>query len=109
MVTLMANRIPDNPDALLTRGRTAEVLTEAGLPIKANTFATKQREVAAGPIANSTSGSCIAGTTHWSGRGLDVAVGVIKPDDESGEMAGSSKPEPNQGCRISNDKGFSDD
>ena len=37
----MANFIPDNPDALLTRGRTAEALTEAGFPIKAKTLATK--------------------------------------------------------------------
>jgi hypothetical protein len=41
MVTLMANFIPDNPDTLLTRGRTAEALTEAGFPIKAKTLATK--------------------------------------------------------------------
>jgi hypothetical protein len=37
----MTNSIPDNPDALLTRGRTAEALTEAGFPIKAKTLATK--------------------------------------------------------------------
>ncbi len=37
----MANSIPDNPAALLTRGRTAEALTEAGFPIKAKTLATK--------------------------------------------------------------------
>jgi hypothetical protein len=37
----MANSIPDSPDALLTRGRTAEALTEAGFPIKAKTLATK--------------------------------------------------------------------
>jgi hypothetical protein len=37
----MANCIPDTPDALLTRGRTAEALTEAGFPIKAKTLATK--------------------------------------------------------------------
>ena len=37
----MTNSIPDNPDALLTRGRTAEALTEAGFPITAKTLATK--------------------------------------------------------------------
>lgn len=37
----MANSIPDTPDALLTRGRTAEALTEAGFPVKAKTLATK--------------------------------------------------------------------
>jgi hypothetical protein len=37
----MANCIPDTPDALLTRGRTAEALTQAGFPIKAKTLATK--------------------------------------------------------------------
>jgi hypothetical protein len=40
MVT-MTHSIPDNPDALLTRDRTAEALTEAGYPIKAKTLATK--------------------------------------------------------------------
>jgi hypothetical protein len=37
----MTNSIPDNPDALLTRSRTAEALTEAGFPVKAKTLATK--------------------------------------------------------------------
>ncbi len=37
----MTNFIPDTPDSLLTRGRTAEALTEAGFPIKAKTLATK--------------------------------------------------------------------
>jgi hypothetical protein len=37
----MANSIPDTADALLTRSRTAEALTEAGFPIKAKTLATK--------------------------------------------------------------------
>jgi hypothetical protein len=37
----MTYSIPDNPDALLTRDRTAEALTEAGYPIKAKTLATK--------------------------------------------------------------------
>ena len=37
----MTNSIPDKPDALLTRDRTAEALTEAGFPIKAKTLATK--------------------------------------------------------------------
>jgi len=37
----MANSIPDNSDALLTRRRTAEALTEAGFPVKAKTLATK--------------------------------------------------------------------
>ncbi len=32
---------PDNPDALLTRERTAEALTTAGYPVKAKTLATK--------------------------------------------------------------------
>lgn len=41
MVTQMANFIPDTLDALLTRGRTAEALTEAGFPVKAKTLATK--------------------------------------------------------------------
>jgi hypothetical protein len=40
MVT-MTSFIPNNPDALLTRDRTAEALTEAGYPIKAKTLATK--------------------------------------------------------------------
>jgi len=37
----MANFIPDTPDSLLTRDRTAAALTEAGFPIKAKTLATK--------------------------------------------------------------------
>ena len=37
----MANFIPDTPDALLTRDRTAEALTEAGFPVKSKTLATK--------------------------------------------------------------------
>jgi hypothetical protein len=37
----MANSIPNTPDALLTRIRTAEALTEAGFPVKATTLATK--------------------------------------------------------------------
>jgi hypothetical protein len=37
----MTNFIPDTPDALLTRVRTAEALTEAGFPVKAKTLATK--------------------------------------------------------------------
>jgi hypothetical protein len=37
----MANFIPVTLDALLTRGRTAEALTEAGFPVKAKTLATK--------------------------------------------------------------------
>ena len=35
------NHIPDNPDALLTRDRTAEALTDAGFPVTAATLATK--------------------------------------------------------------------
>jgi hypothetical protein len=37
----MINYIPDTPDSLLTRERTAAALTEAGFPIKAKTLATK--------------------------------------------------------------------
>src|SRR5882757_6618013 len=37
----MAHFIPDIPDALLTRDRTANALTEAGFPVKAKTLATK--------------------------------------------------------------------
>lgn len=37
----MANSIPETSDALLTRSRTAEALTEAGFPVKAKTLATK--------------------------------------------------------------------
>jgi hypothetical protein len=37
----MANFIPDTPGARLTRGRTAQALTEAGFPVKATTLATK--------------------------------------------------------------------
>jgi hypothetical protein len=37
----MANFIPDTPDALLTRARTAEALSEAGFPVKAKALATK--------------------------------------------------------------------
>jgi hypothetical protein len=37
----MTHSIPNNTDALLTRDRTAEALTEAGYPIKAKTLATK--------------------------------------------------------------------
>lgn len=33
--------IPDNPDALLTRERTAEALTAAGYPVATKTLATK--------------------------------------------------------------------
>src|SRR5882757_8782592 len=37
----MAHFIPDIPDALLTRDRTAKALTEAGFPVRAKTLATK--------------------------------------------------------------------
>jgi hypothetical protein len=37
----MINCIPDTPDSLLTRERTAAALTEAGFPVKAKTLATK--------------------------------------------------------------------
>ena len=37
----MTHSIPISTDALLTRARTAEALTEAGYPIKAKTLATK--------------------------------------------------------------------
>jgi hypothetical protein len=37
----MTNCIPDTPDSLLTRDRTAAALTEAGFPVKARTLATK--------------------------------------------------------------------
>jgi hypothetical protein len=37
----MATSIPNTSNALLTRSRTAEALTEAGFPIKAKTLATK--------------------------------------------------------------------
>ena len=37
----MTNFIPDNADALLTRDKTADALTQAGFPIKAKTLATK--------------------------------------------------------------------
>jgi hypothetical protein len=33
--------LPDNPDALLTRERTAEALTAAGYPVATKTLATK--------------------------------------------------------------------
>src|SRR5580704_2775147 len=37
----MTNVIPQTPDSLLTRDRTAAALTEAGFPVKAKTLATK--------------------------------------------------------------------
>lgn len=37
----MTNFIPDTPDSLLTRERTAAALTEAGFPVKAKTLSTK--------------------------------------------------------------------
>ena len=37
----MAQSIPDNPNALLTRDQTAEALTAAGFPISPKTLATK--------------------------------------------------------------------
>jgi len=37
----MTNIIPDTPDSLLTRDRTAAALTEAGFPVRAKTLATK--------------------------------------------------------------------
>ncbi len=37
----MTNFIPNTPDSLLTRDRTAAALTEAGFPVKAKTLATK--------------------------------------------------------------------
>jgi hypothetical protein len=37
----MTNFIPETPDSLLTRDRTAAALTEAGFPVKAKTLATK--------------------------------------------------------------------
>jgi hypothetical protein len=37
----MTNFIPNTPDSLLTRERTAQALTEAGFPVRAKTLATK--------------------------------------------------------------------
>lgn len=37
----MTNSIPNTPDSLLTRERTAQALTEAGFPVRAKTLATK--------------------------------------------------------------------
>lgn len=37
----MTSIIPDNPELLLTRSRTADALTAAGFPVKATTLATK--------------------------------------------------------------------
>ena len=37
----MTNFVPNTPDSLLTRDRTAAALTEAGFPVKAKTLATK--------------------------------------------------------------------
>src|SRR5580698_6233157 len=37
----MTNVIPQTPDSLLTRDRTAAALTEAGFPVRAKTLATK--------------------------------------------------------------------
>jgi hypothetical protein len=37
----MTNFIPDSPDSLLTRDKTAAALTQAGFPVKAKTLATK--------------------------------------------------------------------
>ncbi len=37
----MTNTVPDSPDALLTRERTAEALTAAGYPVATKTLATK--------------------------------------------------------------------
>jgi hypothetical protein len=47
----MANFIPDTLDALLTRGRTAEALTEAGFPVKAKTLATKATRGGGPPVS----------------------------------------------------------
>jgi hypothetical protein len=41
MVNLMTSVIPDDPDTLLRRDRTAEALTASGFPTAASTLATK--------------------------------------------------------------------
>jgi hypothetical protein len=46
---VMDSPIPQNPDALLTRGQTAAALTVAGYPIKSKTLATKATRGGAPP------------------------------------------------------------
>ncbi len=50
--------IPDNLDALLTRERTAEALTEAGYPVATKTLATKATR-GGGPLYSLFSGRAL--------------------------------------------------
>ncbi len=94
--------IPDDPDALLTRDRTAEALTAAGYPVKAKTLATKATR-GGGPSYSLFSGRALY---RW-GTALDWARELTTPprrstseaDAAKGKMAesfatGEAKPEP---------------
>jgi len=66
--------IPDNPDALLTRERTAEALTAAGYPVKSKTLATKVTR-GGGPPYRLFSGRALY---RW-GDALDWARSLTTP------------------------------
>jgi hypothetical protein len=70
--------IPDNPDALLTRGRTAEALAAAGYPVATKTLATKATR-GGGPPYSLFSGRALY---RW-GDALEWARSLTKPPRRS--------------------------
>jgi len=69
---------PDNPDALLTRERTADALTAAGYPIRPKTLATKATR-GGGPPYSLFSGRALY---RW-GDALDWARSLTTPPRRS--------------------------
>ena len=71
-------QVPDNPDALLTRERTAAALTAAGYPVATKTLATKATR-GGGPPYRLFSGRALY---RW-GDALDWARGLTTPPRRS--------------------------
>jgi len=70
--------IPDNPDTLLTRERTAAALTAAGYPVATKTLATKATR-GGGPPYSLFSGRALY---RW-GDALEWARGLMTPPRRS--------------------------
>lgn len=78
--------IPDNPDALLTRERTAEALTTAGYPVATKTLATKATR-GGGPPYSLFSGRALY---RW-GDALDWARSLTTPARRSTSEADAQR------------------
>lgn len=78
--------LPDNADALLTRERTAEALTEAGYPVATKTLATKATR-GGGPPYSLFSGRALY---RW-GDALDWARSLTTPPRRSTSEADAQR------------------